>query len=121
MSCNLSEQPTTVAFHYPQPNEMDHKRIVRGIEDRKRYRYVTPQVKTTANGYLITSPCCSRNIDPAGGEIDIALLEYSHSERNWHLFRKDHGQGQWVLHADYVSLPPILALLREDPERSFWQ
>jgi len=110
-----------VKTNSPQPNEMDLKRIERALSDRKRYRYVSPIVQATTEGYLITSPCCSRNIDPDGGIIDIARLEYVLDKQNWRLYRKDHKTGTWVFHADFQALPPILALLREDSERRFWQ
>ena len=56
------------------PNELDLRRIARAIQGRERYRYVKPHVIAAEAGYLVRSPCCSRNVDPAGGEIDIALL-----------------------------------------------
>ncbi len=120
MSCRLSAK-TSAAFPSPQPNEIDLKRIERALENRKRYRYVTPQVRPVENGYLITSPCCSRNIDPSGGEIDIARLEFLEESQHWRLFQKDHAEGQWVFYADYPALAPILSVLRDDPERRFWQ
>jgi hypothetical protein len=60
------------------PNQLDHKRIERALSQRERYRYVTPQViaDDEEHGYRIESPCCSRNVEPAGGIIDIALLKY---------------------------------------------
>ena len=104
-----------------QPNEFDLKRIERALAERKRYRYVTPTVQATAEGYMITSPCCSRNIEPDGGVIDIARLDYLADSNGWRLYRKDHQAQLWIFHADFASLIPILALLREDPERRFWQ
>ncbi len=120
MSCRLSAQPSA-AFQSPQPNEIDLKRIERALVERKRYRYVSPTVQGTTNGYLITSPCCSRNIDPDGGIIDIARLEFIAEEQNWRLYHKDHKTGAWSAYADYPALRPILAVLRDDPERRFWQ
>lgn len=120
MSCRLSTKPSAVS-QSPHPNEIDLKRIERALGNRKRYRYVTPQVRSIENGYLVTSPCCSRNIDPAGGEIDIARLEFLEVNRHWRLFQKDHAQGQWVSYGEYPALAPILAILRDDPERRFWQ
>jgi len=120
MSCRLSAKPSAV-LRSSQPNEMDLKRIERALKNRKRYRYVKPQVRSMKNGYLITSPCCSRNIDPSGGEIDIARLEFLEENQHWRLFQKDHAEGQWVVYADYPALATILSVLREDPERRFWQ
>ncbi len=37
--------------------------------------------------------CCSRNIDPDGGIVDIALLLFDEEQGQWDLFRKDHGKG----------------------------
>ncbi|HWP00330.1 MAG TPA: hypothetical protein VNL74_06855 [Methylococcus sp.] len=101
------------------PNEVDRKRIERALGKRKRYRYVTPQVRLIAGGYQIVSPCCSRNIDPAGGLIDIARLEFLGS--CWRLSYKDHHAGCWIEHGEYPGLPEVLKLLNKDPERKFWQ
>jgi len=120
MNCTILANATVMA-HSPQPNEMDLKRIERALVDRKRYRYVSPTVQSTANGYLITSPCCSRNIDPDGGIVDIAQLEFMAGTQSWRLYYKDHKTGQWMAYSDYAALPPILSLLRDDPERRFWQ
>ncbi|HYE37568.1 DUF3024 domain-containing protein [Methylocaldum sp.] len=119
MNGNLAQSdPAAVC---PHPNEVDRKRIARGLNNRKRYRYVTPEVHPTANGYEVVSPCCSRNIDPGGGMIDIARLEFQNHLRCWSLYRKDHGAGQWIKHGEYHALPQILELLNEDPDRLFWQ
>ncbi|WP_036306643.1 DUF3024 domain-containing protein [Methyloglobulus morosus] len=120
MNCRILAKATVMA-HSPQPNEMDLKRIERALVNRKRYRYVSPMVQATVNGYLITSPCCSRNIDPDGGIIDIARLEFMAEEQGWRLYHKDHKTGAWSAYADYPALRPILAVLRDDPERRFWQ
>ncbi|QSA99313.1 DUF3024 domain-containing protein [Methylococcus sp. EFPC2] len=105
----------------PHPNELDRKRIERALEQRKRYRYVTPEVQPYENGYLIQSSCCSRNIDPEGGVIDIAKLEFDNDRRCWWLYHKDHEIGHWIRHGEYPSLPVILDLLNQDPDRRFWQ
>ncbi len=68
----------------PHPNEFDLKRITRMLEHRVRYRYVTPVVQPIEEGYLVVSPCCSRNIDDSGGIIDIARIKYDHPN--------DHGK-----------------------------
>ncbi len=108
--------PTTL----PHPNELDRRRVERALKDRKRYRYVTPEVRGIPGGYEIISACCSRNVDPEGGIVDIALMLFQ-PDGSWNLYRKDHGTGQWVRHGGYPSLPKILELLKEDPERKFWQ
>lgn len=104
-----------------QPNELDRKRIERTLTSRKRYRYVSPDIAMVADGYLITSPCCSRNIDPDGGIIDVALLQYAPDARRWRLYRKEHSKQQWHLHAYYHRLADLLEDLNADPQRLFWQ
>lgn len=54
------EVPVGLIAH---PNELDRKRIERALISRKHYRYVLPSVTPVKAGYLIESPCCSRNID----------------------------------------------------------
>jgi hypothetical protein len=103
------------------PNELDRKRIVKALERRKRYRYVTPEVHDYEGGYLIQSSCCSRNVDPDGGVIDIAKLVYRSDRERWWLYHKDHEIGHWIMHGEYASLPQILELLNQDPDRRFWQ
>jgi len=105
-----------------QPNELDRKRISRGLLTRKRYRYVSPAVQVVENGYLIESPCCSRRVDPEGGVVDVALLQYSPGEPlPWTLYRKDHERAAWERHAKFERLQELLAVLNADPERLFWQ
>lgn len=106
----------------PQPNEVDLCRVVRAIGQRRRYRYVSPQITPVeGGGYRIASPCCSRNIDKDGGVIDIALLHYLPGACVWQLYRKDHEIGQWQLYSVCGALTEVLAALQEDPERVFWQ
>ena len=103
------------------PNDLDHKRIERAIKARRRYRYVTPRVVATDGGYRIESACCSRNIDPEGGIVDIALMLFDEAERSWRLFRKNHGTRQWELDSTHGRLKEMLDLLNDDAERKFWQ
>lgn len=103
------------------PNDVDRKRIERALEARARYRYVSPEVRADAGGYRIESPCCSRNIDEAGGVIDIARLEYADDAQRWRLYRKDHGRGEWTLAGEFAVLAALLQVLNRDPERIFWQ
>ena len=67
------------------PNDVDKKRIEKALRARKRYRYVTPQVEPAERGYRIVSPCCSRNVDPTGGIVDVARIEFVESSRYWFL------------------------------------
>jgi hypothetical protein len=103
------------------PNDFDRKRIERALKRRKRYRYVTPSVAAVTDGYRIESPCCSRNIDPQGGVVDVALMLYDAGRLTWQLFRKDHKRGIWELHSSYDRLIELLDQLNADPERTFWQ
>lgn len=105
----------------PQPNDVDRKRIERALAQRRRYRYVSPEVRAVDAGYRVTSPCCSRNIDKDGGVIDIALLEYAGETHRWRLYRKDHGRGLWLLYAEFNALAELLQRLNHDSERIFWQ
>lgn len=104
----------------PQPNEVDCRRIERALERRARYRYVVPTVIPQPHGYRISSPCCSRNVDPVGGNIDIARLEYDDSAGAWNLYSKLHERHEWLLQAT-GRLHDLLELLNADPQRIFWQ
>ena len=103
-----------------QPNDLDLQRIVQALDQRARYRYVTPLVEPVEAGYQISSPCCSRNVDPDGGVILIARLIYVEQRDEWLLYRKDHRGGAWVMHSCGRRLADILGHLRDDPARVFW-
>jgi len=103
------------------PNELDRKRIERSLKSRQRYRYVSPTVTGVVGGYVIESPCCSRNIDAEGGVIDVALLHYDPTAGTWQLFRKDHKANAWELHSTHPRLVAVTDLLNADPDRVFWQ
>lgn len=111
----------TAARPFAHPNDLDRKRIERALKARKRYRYVTPRVTTAVGGYRIESPCCSRNIDPAGGMVDVALLLHDGDGARWQLFRRDHDQALWQLDSTHERLPAALERLNVDPDRRFWQ
>ena len=117
-SAVLSRDPVRPFAH---PNDLDRKRIERSLLNRKRYRYVRPQVVTTIGGYKIESPCCSRNVDKEGGLIDVALLLHDFEGARWELFRKNHATDLWQLDSTHVRLPAALERLNADPERTFWQ
>jgi Protein of unknown function (DUF3024) len=105
----------------PHPNEFDQRRIEHLLEQRVRYRYVSPVVQAIPGGYLVVSPCCSRNIDSSGGIIDIARIEYVQAEEIWRLHHKDHQLAAWKLHSTAPTLQQLIACLNEDPSRVFWQ
>ena len=113
--------PARVSNAAYQPNEFDCKRIEQAIAERKRYRYVSPSVYPVGGGYIVRSPCCSRNVDPNGGVVDVALLQYANALRPWLLYRKDHESQEWQLHAAYQQLTALLEHLNADPTRRFWQ
>jgi hypothetical protein len=100
---------------------MDLKRIEYALKSRKRYRYVSPSVAKVTSGYRIESPCCSRNIDPDGGIIDVALLLHDADRGAWQLFRKDHASASWEFHSIHDRLIDLLERLNADTERKFWQ
>jgi hypothetical protein len=114
-------QPFTPIGESAQPNDFDRRRVERSLRARKRYRYVEPQVHTTTDGYLIESPCCSRNVDPDGGVIDIALIQYVPGPRPWRLYHKNHEADQWLIYSLYSRLVDLLEALNSDPHREFWQ
>jgi hypothetical protein len=104
-----------------RPNEFDRKRIERTIAGRRRYRYVSPSVHMVDGGYVVRSPCCSRNIDPDGGVVDVALARFRSAPLPWLLYCRDHDTQQWLLYAAYNQLAELLADLSADPDRRFWQ
>lgn len=108
----------TLAAH---PNEFDLKRIERALEERVRYRYVTPTIVGVSGGYRIQAPCCSRNVDPDGGVVDVALMLFDGLHGEWRLFAKDHTRHSWEPHSTYSRLRELLDGLNADPDRAFWQ
>lgn len=103
------------------PNEFDLHRIERTLQDRQRYRYVTPSILGVAGGYQIQAPCCSRNIDPEGGIVDIALMLLDAEQDQWRLFYRDHEQQTWEFYGSFERLKEVLDELNADPGRRFWQ
>lgn len=95
-------------------------RIRQALAERRRYKYVQPRVVPEGRGWKIVSPNCSRNIDPSGGEIDIAWLVPA-NEGVWLLHARDHAQACWVLKASGLSLAAALATVCEDRHREYWQ
>ena len=101
------------------PGELVRRRILRELEGRSRYRYVQPEVAWCDDGWQIRSPCCSRNVDPDGGVIDIARLEHPEPDV-WRLYARDHVGGRWVWQASAARIEELLALVVEDAQRVFW-
>ena len=79
-----------------------------------------PRVERAGRGWKIVSPNCSRNIDPDGGEIDIAWL-VPDNDGGWLLYARDHRLGCWMLKRHATALPPLLEHLCADPRREYWQ
>lgn len=98
--------------------ELTRRRLMRALRDRARYRYVKPMVWADGEGWRITSPCCSRTVDPDGGVIDIARLVPEGDA--WALYAKDHAQGAWTLHSSSTDMNTLLETLCTDPARVFW-
>lgn len=108
-------------------------RVERALRQRARYRYVKPRVLREGDGLRIESHCCSRNVDPSGGVIDIALLRpaaesgalppgagLSVAQFCWSLYVRDHSRGAWSLAREAAALDELLDLLCTDPDRVFW-
>ncbi|HEY4801879.1 MAG TPA: hypothetical protein VIH96_04585 [Paraburkholderia sp.] len=95
------------------------RQIERALRNRVRYRYVHPRVTREPEGYRIESPCCSRNVDPAGGVIDIAWLARG-ADGLWHLHARDHAMRRWVQQCASEDLPALLDVLCVDAARVFW-
>ncbi|MCE1194041.1 MAG: hypothetical protein LWW96_17985 [Acidovorax sp.] len=93
--------------------------IERALKDRVRYRYVQPRVLQEGEGFRIEAPCCSRNVDPEGGVIDIALLTPS-ADGRWRLQARDHAAGVWEICAEGLLLGEALDILCVDAQRRFW-
>lgn len=98
--------------------ELTRRRIARALQERQRYRYVKPQVSHCDEGWLITSPCCSRKVAPDGSVIDIARICQEGSE--WLLFGKNITRERWQLRVRAQRLEVVLRLLCEDADRVFW-
>ncbi|TIX51620.1 DUF3024 domain-containing protein [Alteraurantiacibacter aquimixticola] len=113
-----TSQDKPVAAH---PNELDLRRIQSALKGRERYRYVSPNVSAVRDGYLIRSDCCSRKIDPKGGEIDIALIRWDAAIGEWRLMAKDHKTDGWIEESRYARLPELLLRINNDPDKRFWQ
>lgn len=99
---------------------LDRARIARALGRRERYRYVRPRVEREGRGWKVVSPNCSRSVDPAGGDIDIAWLVRA-SNGQWLLHARDHHAGCWVLKAASLRMDDALQRLCSDPHREFWR
>lgn len=98
---------------------LEQARIQRALRERVRYRYVQPQVLRKGRGWRVLSPCCSRNVDPHGGVIDVAWLQRL-PHGGWRLHARDHARGEWVRHSESEQLAELLDAICLDPDRLFW-
>lgn len=99
-------------------HDMVALRITRALHARSRYRYVRPQVRREGGGWMIESPNCSRQVDPAGGLIAIAWFEPQGSR--WALHARQHRVQQWQLMGQGLTLEQALHQVNEDPLGRFW-
>jgi hypothetical protein len=105
--------------------DLVQRRLERALRERVRYRYVRPRVLREGAGYRIESPCCSRNVDPDGGVIDIALLvpaseDAQPAQAAWQLYARDHAAQAWVAQGGSATLDELMDVLCVDHERRFW-
>ena len=128
--------PTAVGGLRPasgQVLDFMQRHLARALDQRVRYRYVKPSVCAQGDGFRIESPCCSRNVDPTGGVIDIALLMPHAADQSdgqpfglgapragWCLFSRDHAAGEWVWEQSSTHLEELLDVLCVDAQRRFW-
>ncbi len=115
---NLASAPNAAPAGGAVRHLMQH-RLERALRERVRYRYVRPEVLQEGEAFRIQSPNCSRNIDPDGGVIDIALL-VPHGQNRWCLCARDHAEGVWVARMQDAALDQALDVLCVDSERQFW-
>ncbi len=101
-----------------RPHDLTARRIERALARRQRYRYVQPVVSADEGGWVVSSPCCSRNVDPQGGEILIARFEPV--QGGWVLHARVHAQGCWAPHSTAEQLAELLDLVCRDEARLFW-
>ena len=109
----------------PAPRDLTLHRLQRALKERVRYRYVQPKVLPDGGGYRVESPCCSRNVDPTGGTIAIALLmppaaDPDGGARGWTLCARDHANQRWATRHEAEQVELLLDLLCVDSERQFW-
>lgn len=111
--------PATPSASVTGPGELVRRRILRELERRSRYRYVRPEVNWRDEGWQVSSPCCSRNVDAEGGVIEIARLEPAKPDL-WRLYARDHEAGRWIWQASAARIEELLALVVNHAHRVFW-
>ncbi len=99
---------------------LDRARIERALPRRERYKYVQPRVLADGGGWKIVSPNCSRSVDAAGGEIDIARFLPA-PDGLWQLQARDDAQAAWITRASALTLAAALARVMADPLGEYWR
>jgi len=117
----MNARATSVAQAAPDGQVLDfmQRYLEHALRQRQRYRYVQPRVWRQGDALRIEAPCCSRNVDPAGGVIDIALLAPL-TGGGWALHARDHAADNWLLQQESAQLCELLDLLCVDTQRRFW-
>ncbi|NTV09755.1 MAG: DUF3024 domain-containing protein [Zoogloea sp.] len=101
------------------PAEFLRRRLEKALDVRGRYRYVRPRVlPEEGGGWRVVSPCCSRNVDREGGEIDIAWFEPVGD--GWRVYARNHEASAWVPYAHAPTLNELIDQVCADPLRIFW-
>jgi hypothetical protein len=99
---------------------LDRARIERALPRRERYKYVQPRVLAEGGGWKIVSPNCSRSVDPAGGEIDIARFLPA-PDGLWRLQARNDTRAAWITKAEALTLAAALARVMADPLGEYWR
>lgn len=117
MNARQTSVPETPASG--QVLDFTQRHLERALRERVRYRYVQAQVWREGEAFRIEAPCCSRNVDPEGGVIDIALLTPL-AGGQWQLQARDHSAGLWRPACETGPLDLLLDLLCVDEQRIYW-
>jgi hypothetical protein len=126
----MNTQKAVAAPAHGQVCDFMQHRLERALRERVRYRYVRPRVLHEGESFRIQSPCCSRNVDPSGGMIDIALLiplaavagdtVSDRPPQRWSLCARNHARESWESKYEGEQLDELLDILCIDHERQFW-
>ncbi len=126
----MNTQTAVAAPAHGQVRDFMQHRLERALRERVRYRYVRPRVLREGESFRIQSPCCSRNVDPNGGMIDIALLvplaamagatASDRPRQRWSLCARNHLRKSWESKYESGQLDELLDFLCIDHERQFW-
>jgi EAL domain-containing protein (putative c-di-GMP-specific phosphodiesterase class I) len=118
IAMQVDEVASSAARAMTRVHDLTARRIERALARRQRYRYVQPVVTACEQGWVVSSPCCSRNIDPLGGEIPIAWFEPMAD--GWALHAREHAEGRWILHSQAEHIAELIEIVCQDEARVFW-